>query len=328
MKNYLKNLEKELKKLKISDIEIEEIMKDHQEMLEEAKSDGVTDEDLNLKFGSPDVIANQIYKDNFEAKFSKEVKSDIDNNEFEEYDLFEAFPVSEGLDKFSIALVSEDLIYIPYDGNSLQVFARNLKNPEDYTITLEDGVFTLKTQKKGLFGFSFGHKETPDFVIKVPKTLVINKFTVETVSSDMEMDSIKANNVIYKTTSGDLNATNISAQEIIKLTSVSGDFEVKGLKSEALEISLVSGDIDLENAKIIKNIIINTVSGDAEFKDVTCEHLSLRTVSGDFEGEEVYPDSLELKSVSGDIEISNSQQDKEIVVTSKKSVSGEISINQ
>jgi len=46
-------LEKELKKLKISSSEIAEILRDHTEIIESALSEGVSEEELSLKFGNP-----------------------------------------------------------------------------------------------------------------------------------------------------------------------------------------------------------------------------------------------------------------------------------
>lgn len=327
MKNYLKNLEKELKKLKISDKEIQEIINDHLEMLEEAKQDGVSDEELEQKFGTPDSVASQIFKDNFESKFNEDVDSVVGTEELKDYELFKAFPVNQDLSKFSVSLISEDFMFLPYDGASIEVFALKLKKPENYEISLENNEFVLKRlSSKGFKLNVFGSESTPDFGIRVPMELNIEEFVLKTISGDSVLDKVNATSINVKTTSGDLEASNLSAVKGIRLTAVSGDFEVSGLKCETLDLSVVSGDLELEQATIQKGFEINTVSGDVECKTLTCEHLGLRTVSGDFEGEEVYPESISIKSVSGDIEISNTNHDKEIVVTSKKTLSGDVVI--
>ncbi len=327
MKNYLKDLEKELKKLKISDKEIQEIINDHLEMLEEAKEDGVSDEDLVNKFGTPDSVAKQIYTDNFESKFNEEVESVVGSGELEGYELFKTFPVTKDLKKFTVSLISEDFMFLPYEGENIEVYAAKLKRPDEYEISLDDDEFLLKRQgSKGIKLNIFGSQTTPDFGIRVPMGLVVEEFNYNSVSGDGELDNVNATSISAKTTSGDFEASNLTATEGIRLTAVSGDFEIKGLACDNLELSLVSGDLDLEQAAIKKEFKINTVSGDVDCKDVKCEHLDLRTVSGDFDGQEVYPESVSLKSISGDIEIANTNHDKEINVISKKTLSGDVVI--
>lgn len=327
MKNYLKNLEKELKKLRISEKEIKEIINDHLEMLEEAKEDGVSDEDLIKKFGTPDSVAKQIYTDNFENGFSEDVESVVGTDELEGYELFKAFPVVDDVKKFTVALVSEDFVFLPYEGENIEVFAHKLKNPEDYLITFTDNEFLLKRKSSKGFKINIsGKRSTPDFGVRVPLDLNIEQFDLNSVSGDNIVDQVKATSINVKTTSGDLEGTNLRAEKGIRLVAVSGDFEIKGLSCDNLELSLVSGDLELEQAQIQKEFKINTVSGDVECENVTCEDIEFRTVSGDFEGREVYPESISIKSVSGDIEIENTNHDKEIIVTSKKTLSGDVVI--
>lgn len=326
MKNYLKDLEKELKKLKINENEIKEIISDHLEMLEEAKADGITDEDLTNKFGSPEAVANQIYKDNFETKFNGETSSVIEEGALKGYELFKAFPVISGIEKFTVSLVSEDLIYVPYEGESIQVFSKNLENPDDYQMSFVEGEFILKRVSKAKFRIGFAKKKSPDFGLKVPMGALIKDFNYTNVSGDAEIDKLVANTITFKTTSGDFEISNLTAEGEVKLVAVSGDFEIAGLQAKELNIQLVSGDAELSQVKIEKDVTINTVSGDAEIKDLVCEHIDFRSVSGDFDGLEVYPESVGLKSVSGDFEIVNKTHDKEIIVTAKKTISGDVSI--
>ena len=326
MKNYLNDLEKELKKLKISEKEIKEIINDHLEMLEEAKADGISDEELTDKFGAPEAVANQIYKDNFETDLKEETEAVVGTGALKGYELFKAFPVDSDINQFVVSLVDEDVIYLPYEGSTIEVYSKKLKNPEDYQIAFVDGEFLLKRSPKLTFRMG-RNSDSPDFGVKIPMGIHINEFNYTTVSGDAELDKVVANKVALKATSGDFEISNLVSKGDVKLTTVSGDFAISGLQAEALEISLVSGDAEISQAKVTKDVHINTVSGDAEFNTLTCEHINFRTVSGDFEGEEVYPESVTIKSISGDFEIVNRTHDKEIVVTSKKTISGEVSIN-
>lgn len=327
MKNYLKDLEKELKKLKISDKEIKEIISDHLEMFEEAEADGVSDEELNSKFGSPESVAKQIYTDNFESRAKSDVDPSVVPEEIRDYELYKSFPVISGVEKISVGLISEDFLYIPYEGDQILVYAQNLKNPDHYQVSFVENEFLLKrTKGKNLKVGLFGTNSSADFAIMVPKEINLSEFVYHTISGDGFLDKVSAESVEFKTTSGDIELTNVISENHLNLTSVSGDFNVSGVQCKQLEISLVSGDFECNQARVERDITINTVSGDVEMKDVSCQHIQFRTVSGDFEGEEVYPESVEMKSVSGDFEIENKNHDNEIIITSKKSLSGDVNI--
>ena len=58
MKIFLQNLEDELKKNNLNEEEINDIIADHSEMIESAISEGLSDEDLEQKFGNPKDLAD------------------------------------------------------------------------------------------------------------------------------------------------------------------------------------------------------------------------------------------------------------------------------
>ena len=325
MKKYLKDLATELKKLKISDEEIAEILADHTEMINAAKEDGLSDEELEQKFGNPAKVAKELKDDSFSSEIKLQVESVIENGELEGYELFKTFPVLEAVTKVSIKVVSEDVVYFPYDGTSIQVYANKLKKPEDYIVSFENGEFILKrTKDRGIN--IFGSKSTPDFGIMMPFEQYMELFEVSVVSGDFKIDQVDSKVFNLKTTSGDFELSNIKGKSI-KFTTVSGDFEVYGVQGKSLDISLVSGDCEMENIKLEGDMTINTVSGDIEVTNFEGNNISVRTVSGDFEGKEVYPKTVELKSVSGDIEIENDNKQRSIEVLSKKTLSGDVTIN-
>ena len=108
MKKYLENLEKELKKLKINNQEIAEILADHKEMIEAAKSDGVSDEELVEKFGNPNKVAKELSEDNINNSKNRTEFSEI---ALKGYKLLKSFPAANGLKTVTIELLSEDVIF-------------------------------------------------------------------------------------------------------------------------------------------------------------------------------------------------------------------------
>ncbi len=84
MKKFLKDLEKELKKLHMNNKDIAEIMADHKEMLEQALYDGLTDEEIEIKFGDPEKLAKEL---NGDSEYEQEIEIRTDEDK-----LFKSFP--------------------------------------------------------------------------------------------------------------------------------------------------------------------------------------------------------------------------------------------
>jgi DUF4097 and DUF4098 domain-containing protein YvlB len=100
------------------------------------------------------------------------------------------------------------------------------------------------------------------------------------------------------------------------------------MKATSFDVSLVNGDIEIEKAQVKGNMQFNSVSGDVELKEVECDTASFKTVSGDVEGKNFYVNELSLKSISGDVNIDNDDKSREIIVKSKKTLSGDVKINK
>lgn len=325
MKKYLKSLEAELKKLNISDEEIAEILEDHEEMLNEAKAEGVTDDEINLKFGDPEKLAKALYEDVLSEKVTKKVEAVFGTESLKDYRLINSFPTLDELKVVNISLTSEDLIYFPYEGEAVEVYVNGKFTEEDYKINYKEGTFNLQRAKR-IVAFTLFGKKTPDFGVRVPFSQ-LDEFKLNLVSGDGELEDIKADTITLKTVSGDIEASNLSSPNDLKISVVSGDVELKGVTAKGLEITMVSGDLELSQASFDEAIFVNTVSGDMEAKDVKVSDIEFHTVSGDFDGKEVYCNTVTLKSVSGDFDITNSNHDHEIKVVSKRSLAGHVTIN-
>ena len=285
MKKYLKDLEAELKKLKISKEDIAEILEDHKEMLNEATAEGVSDDEIALKFGDPEKLAKELYKDVLAEKMTKKIEPVFGTENLKDYELINSFPTIEDLKSVNISLISEDLIYFPHEGESIEVYVIGKYREEDYTINFKEGTFNLLKSKRGSSGIFFS-KKTPDFGVRVP-TGQLEQFKLNLISGDAELDEINANTMKLKTVSGDIEATNLTSSNNIEVSVVSGDVELQSVVAQGLEMTMVSGDLELRQANFDESIYVNTVSGDVECKDVKVSEIQFKTVSGDFEGEEV-----------------------------------------
>jgi len=325
MKKYLKSLEAELKKLKMSEAEIAEILEDHAEMLSEAKEEGISDDEIILKFGDPEKLAKELYEDVLSDKTTRKVESAFKSEKLIDYELINSFPTLESLQAVNISLISEDLVYFPYEGETIEVYVKGNYREEDYTISYIDGTFSLIKSKVRGIGI-FTSRRTPDFGVRVP-AIQLESFKLNLISGDAELEEINSATMNLKTVSGDIEAKNLVSSSSIVISVVSGDIELQGITAKGLEVTMVSGDLEMKQANFDDSIYVNTVSGDVEARDLKTSEIELKSVSGDFEGKEVYCKTVTLKSVSGDFEINNSLHDEKIEVVSKRSVSGKVTIN-
>jgi DUF4097 and DUF4098 domain-containing protein YvlB len=316
MKTFLENLKKELKKRDFSERDIEEILEDHEEMIEAAQNDGLSDEELERKFGSPDKLAEDLLD-------SKSINEEPQGVSLTGYELLKSFPIIEKEFDINISVVSEDLTYLVHDEERIEIYYRDIKDIDNYLVKF-DGK-ELRLEYKKTFNFSF-RRSSGQLVIKVPKGIISKNVQIMTVSGDAKIEDIHSDSFHLKTTSGDISVNTFHAGKA-KFTTVSGDFNFHNGTISSLDISMVSGDAKLEDIVVTGEIVSNTVSGDLELTKVESDSFILKSVSGDCIGVEFYPKTVTLKSVSGDIKINNTDVSREIHAKHKKTLSGTIKIN-
>lgn len=331
MNKFLKDLEKELKKLKVNQKEIDEILADHKEMIEAAKQEGLNDDEISNKFGNPSKVASELHRD------TKVEDSDMDFElgdleslaqfDTEEYNFVKAFNFIPDEINFDIKLLSDDLILCDYDGEDIKIYEKGVKDIEMYDISLENNTFILKkkSSKKMFKAFSFS-SDSGKFLVLIPKDLKSNSFNYHAVSGDVTINHLVVNSFKIKSTSGDISLSNVELGKV-DFSLVNGDVDIIGMKASSFDISLINGDVEIEKGIISGNMHVHTVSGDLELKNVECESASFKTVSGDVEGKNFYVNEISLKSVSGDVNIENDDKSREINVISKKTLSGDVKIN-
>lgn len=323
MKKFLKDLERELKKLKMSSTDIEEIIADHAEMIQAAINDGVSEAELDAKFGDPKKVAEELSQD----ALSSELK--VDNNKdytevvkMKGYDLFKAFNVVEEEYNVNINLVSEDIKFYVHEGDQIEVFAKG--NTEKYQAEFEKGVFVLSVEK-GIKLFGFRTKETK-FAVRVPKDKVLVELKYNNTSGDAKIYGLSPKEAKFNAVSGDFKFEDVAMGETI-INTVSGDAEMKNISCDVLNLRSVSGDFEMEGLKVEGELKLKSVSGDFEIRNAEAGPTRLDSVSGDLEGREFYPSEISMKTISGDVKIQNSDTDRPIDVTGKKSMSGDIKIS-
>jgi DUF4097 and DUF4098 domain-containing protein YvlB len=317
MKKFLEDLKKELELKNISKKEIDDIISDHEEMINQALEDGVSEEDLKSRFGSPKDLADELAFDQGSDSEEKEEKKSLDKKI--------TFKLGDKPISINVDLVVDDIIIEFSDDQDIHVLSNKIIKENKYDVSFKDNELSLiakDKQKSGIFNSSSGSSQ--DFKILVPKAAIIDLITCHVITGDLEINSLTLNSLKLSGVNGDLELEKLTTQKA-KLNIVNGDIKVKSLNSNNLNVSLVSGDMNIIDTTIEKDLIIQTVSGDSKINSVTCEMLELHTVSGDIEGSELYPNRVKLQSVSGDINIKNKEH-KDIEIINKSTLSGNINI--
>jgi DUF4097 and DUF4098 domain-containing protein YvlB len=320
MKKFLEDLKKELKRNNISEEEIDEILEDHEEMIEEAIKEGLSEEELATKFGDPEKVAEEISneKEQESEKIDKKENNKTPKNNWK-------FEVEKDKFDINISLVDEDINVIKSNNNELIIKYSGKGKVRDYNVEYKNGSLLVERVKSITKMLSFGRSYSGSFEILVPANKKVGYFKLKEVSGDVNIEQIDMEDLSLKTTSGDGELKQINTNDL-KIETVSGDFSLNHLNADDCFISLVSGDFNAKDFYVKENIIVNSVSGDVKIENSDCKDLDFRTVSGDMNGIEFYPQSVGLKSVSGDVSIKNSDSGKNIQVRSKKTVSGDITI--
>lgn len=298
MKTFLENLKKELEKRQFSKEDIEEILEDHQEMIEEAKNEGLSDDELIEKFGEPSKLAEDLIGSNSSYDEQEETNT-------EGYKLLQSFPVLENNVDVVISLTSDDIEYRPHDEETIAVYYKDIKNINDYKVKFDGKEFSLEEKRRlGILSFRI---RSGQFIVKVPKDMISNTLSIKIVSGEVSLGQVNVKEA--------------------RLSAVSGDLVMHDMQLLSLDVSVISGDAKISNVDIDGDASVNSVSGDITLNEVTAKNFHVKTVSGDCKGREFYPENVRLKSISGDMKIKNSDKSRAINILSKKSLSGDIRIN-
>jgi lia operon protein LiaG len=137
------------------------------------------------------------------------------------------------------------------------------------------------------------------FEVKWPKSITNN-------ARDMKMQIFLPadyqENVSFRSVSGDINLTERSNFNDVKLNSVSGDIRNKETSSRSYSASTVSGDLSLSDI-FSENTSLSSVSGDIDYNG-SLESLTASSVSGDCNFSlDSLTGRIKLNSTSGDIEL-------------------------
>ena len=317
MKKYLKDLKNALLKQKISNFQIAEIMKDHEDMIKDALSEGLKEEELVSRFGEPEDIARSLAED---------VMEDMKEKLNDEKPIESSYKFESETDAFKVNIeLSSETIYIKSsDDQFIHVDVEGDQSVDPMKVTYDDQTLNVQKEQVGI-SQTISYKDDKVIYISLPVSKTISSIMVKLISGDFEIKDLSCGHLGIRLISGDITIKSLIADSI-KLNTVSGDSTLSKVVTDKLHVSQVSGDLEIDDLKAELELELHTVSGDIEIEDVSCDLFDLDSVSGDVEAKEFYPKTVRFKSVSGDLDIDNKSK-REIKIISKKTLTGDINID-
>ncbi|HBY65804.1 MAG TPA: hypothetical protein DEG42_05440, partial [Acholeplasmataceae bacterium] len=163
MMKFLEDLKKELKKRNISDSEIEEIIKDHQEMIDQAFQEGYSESDVILRFGDPVMLAEELSEGSD--------RDDAPRVESDQYQVWKSYTPNKDSLTLVVKLVSEDLVVQPSTNDQIRILYKGRVNIEKYEISYKNGELFIEAPKSRGLSFMRLQSDEMKFIIEVPKAL-------------------------------------------------------------------------------------------------------------------------------------------------------------
>ena len=175
----------------------------------------------------------------------------------------------------NIILSKEDKIVVHFHGTASEM-SRAPKLETSLNGDTLDISIKYPNQIMSIINFSLNTKLDLYIPEKYKKSM-----DIETVSGEINIDKLEADNFKANTTSGDVNINSLLA-DITDFSSVSGGIDIKVLSSKTNEFETTSGDIKIE--AITGDIKANSVSGSitALYSKFNNE-VAAETISGDVE---------------------------------------------
>lgn len=134
--------------------------------------------------------------------------------------------------------------------------------------------------------------------LSIPQNYKFENINISSSSGNLNIGNLNSSNLHLKTTSGEIEAENIYADDESKISTTSGKINIKKLFAEDFEICSTSGDIKIDSVSASEsefdatsgNIIVNnfdgeildteTTSGKIIFKNTLCDYFNFESTSG------------------------------------------------
>ncbi len=215
---------------------------------------------------------------------------------------------ADGIEKLDIDWISDSVKVETYSGSTISISeseSEKLNEDEKLCYLVRDGVLHIRfwSPKKGQVKWGFDKKK--HLTVLIPESVSgFKTCQVETVSANMSIKDIAADEFKLNSTSGDISLNAKGKANHINTGSTSGNIEIKAT-AESIDFESTSGTI--RYAGEAQKIDGESTSGDIRC-DASVKTAEFNTTSGNiiFEGK---AETLNFESTSGDVTV-NAQSNK------------------
>lgn len=152
-------------------------------------------------------------------------------------------------------------------------------------------------------GFTFARAEVYstsgeiDYAADTEQDLIL-----KTTSGELSAGGLAAGTAEVRSTSGDVTIHSVGLRGDLAVETVSGEIGLEGVSAQAASIQSTSGEAKLRNVSTTGRMSVRTASGDVRLTDVAASApMEVQTVSGEVKLERSDAQTLWIKTTSGDV---------------------------
>jgi DUF4097 and DUF4098 domain-containing protein YvlB len=310
MKTFLNALKNELLLSGFASREVDDILKDYEEMISQAIRQGLSENAIEDTFGTVKQIVLEIKSDH-QPKHLEDIGEEV-----------QTFNLDEIKD-IDIDLVNEDIKLLTHQENYFKLTYDGIFDKNHILIEVDNQTLVIKNKKK-YHGLK-KERNKLSFYIYVPKLVRLNQVAVGSINGEIAILNITGNQLKAYSVNG---LTKLSENEFleIKFDGVNSKTWIQKNFSDVLNAKTVSGKLIIEKNDINETLNISTVSAHVQLSQTMPQQLKVNTVNGHVTCLEVYPYQTSLNTVSGNITFENKDKTKIIQIDHKRSITGKIII--
>lgn len=310
MNTFLSALKNELLLSGFAAREVEDILKDYEEMIAQALRQGLSEKAIEDTFGTVKQIVLEI-KSDLLPKHPEDIGEEIQTFNIEE------------IKDIDVDLVNEDIRITTHQENYFKLTYDGILDKNHILIELNNQTLVIKNKKK--YQGLKKERNKVSFYMYVPAKVRLNQVAVGSINGEIAILNSTGNQLkVYSVNS----VTKLSENEYleIKFDGVNAKTWIQKNFSDTLNVKTVSGKVQMDENDTNEILSITTVSAPFFISNTMTKTFKVNTVSGHIECNEVYPDSLSFNTISGNLKFTNKDKTKKIHIESNRSISGKVII--
>lgn len=159
----------------------------------------------------------------------------------------------------------------------VQLGSENLSEDEFFSYKIRGKHLIIKDERKGKVSIGLKLTNSSDLELYLPEK-EFNTIVVNTISSDIYSEHLKAKSLTFDTISGNINVIGEFLESCFK--TISGKIQSEGLDTKKIAIDTTSGNITIDNSHL-EELDLKTISGDSKIRSLSMiQYIKFNSVSG------------------------------------------------